>query len=170
MKKTIFALFAFVGIAACASLFCYKKELRSVAQDGPSLAEVASINNIVIQTFDRTSNLCKVPEDHIFMLPQKWKSFVDERFSREKNKYRALSEAQRESLWPTECAETCTCGFYVGFLEYLDQNGVKLSSRGRSRLIEMSKLASQQDPSESHCVAGAESLCQSSLFEELMRD
>jgi hypothetical protein len=169
MKKLFIALVLLLGTVACASYLYKNGAHRKTAQNETSMEDMARINNIVMQTFDRASNLCKVSEDDIFMLPQKWQALVDERFRFEKDKFLSQTETQREALWPAECEQTCSCGFYVNFLEYLDQSGVKLSERGQRRLMEMSKIASRQDPGEAKCVAGAASLCKSSVFLELTR-
>lgn len=171
MKKFVLALMLVLVGTGCVSGKCARTDKRALATTSElSFEDLAKASNVVVQTFDKTSNICGISDDKLISLPQQWKSVMDGRFEAEKTRYTKKSESEREAFGPSDCEATCSCGVYANFYEYLEQSGVVLTSRAQDQWAQTAKAAAGLNLNDSRCVQDAEWFCRSRFIQAIIKN
>jgi hypothetical protein len=133
-----------------------------------ALTDLSAAMNMVLQTIDDEEQACKVEEEKIPQLSQGLKMFVDERYAQEKGRYLKKNMKTRIAFFPQHCESDCSCSFYAGFLEYLQEDGIKLKKQEKKILEKLGEGHALENRGQ--CALKAEWFCTSRLFQEVTKD
>lgn len=133
-----------------------------------SYKDLHTILLTVMFSVDGDQRGCPVKPDQLASLSQSYKALLDERFAKDKEVYFKKSKKDRAAFYPKDCHDDCSCEVYSQFLQYLEQDGVKLGATETKaqKKIHQSQAMSSRSPMA--CMEAEQPwACDSQIFKSL---
>ncbi len=130
-----------------------------------SYADLEEVMNTVLLTVDGEDGGCPVSAHQRLMLSQSLKSQMDDRFSRDGDRFKKMTNRQKIKFFDQNCTKDSTCLVYSSFADYLRAQGFKLSKALDDRLELVSDLAAKSPRK----VSRPNWVCGSDFFSRLLQ-